>query len=404
MSLLESFRIAFYNLRLKLTRTILNMIGVGIGVAAITIIVSLGDSSQAQIKKEIDKMGADLIWVSPSYEYNPREEGEGGGDPFAARFVSQADMDAIKRLFPEIIASAPANESSAQIKFTNKYADGKLIGTTTQYGTVQQLAIKDGRFLSAGDNDHFAKVCVVDDSKASKELFGLSSPVGNVLLIRDEEFTIIGVVKAKEGSFNRGSQPTVYIPFSAFGKIFGETEARLVYFRVKDAPKVKEISEKIKKALYQRHGESVRFTVFIAADMMEFAKKTTGMLTIAFGGVAVIALLVGGIGIMNSMLASVIERTREIGILKAEGARSRDILMQFIIESILLTFLGGLAGVFIGISVNVILAPLIQLPLVISYVAIIVGLLFSIATGVASGFYPARKAARMDPIVALRYQ
>jgi len=268
---------------------------------------------------------------------------------------------------------------------------------------VHQLVIRDGRFLSAGDVDHFAKVCVVDDSKTSKELFGFSSPVGNTILVRDDEFTIVGVVKAKEGGFGGRDRLTLYIPFSAFGKMLGETEAGKAYFRVRDAAGVKEVSEKMKKTLYQRHGESPKFRVSIAADMMEFAKKTTGMLTIAFGGVAVISLLVGGIGIMNSMLASVIERTREIGILKAEGARSRDILMQFIIEAILLTFLGGLAGVIAGISVNAILAPIIQLPLVISYVAIITGLIFSIAIGVASGFYPAKKAAIMDPIIALRY-
>ncbi len=411
MNLLATIAVALRALRVNALRSGLTMLGIIIGVAAVIAMVAVGAGAQDRVNQQIESLGANLLIVFNS-------SGRQGGARLGAGSRLSLTLDDARALQTEIDAvafSAPTVRGSTQLIYGNLNWSTSTQGTTPEYFIVREWPVVEGRALSADDVRRSAKVAVIGKTVADN-LFVDQTPIGETIRIKRVPFEVIGVLAPKgQNSFGQDQDDVVLIPIStARTRVLG-TSARsrpdsvsVISVKAVSADRMTEAEAAVNELLRQRHsigpGEEDDFTVRNLSEITSARAESQRILTLLLAAVASIALLVGGIGIMNIMLVSVTERTREIGLRMAVGARRRDILVQFLVEAVTLCLIGGLVGVIAGLGGAALVANLAGWPVLIEPLALVIAVAFSGAVGVFFGYYPARKAARLDPIDALRYE
>ena len=406
MDFLAILRIAFRALARNKLRSILTMLGIIIGVAAVIAMVSVGQGAQHQVQQQIAAMGTNALFV---YSGSASVGGFRMGSS-SVKSLTTEDRDAILKECPAVKAVAPGVFSSAQVVYQNQNWSTRLSGTTREYFDIRMWPMKSGVAFTDQDVETAANVVVLG-TRVVESLFGVDEdPVGRTIRIRNLPFRVVGVAQSRGQSGGGDDQDDrVYIPFTtAQKKILGQNWLHFMSVQAvsKDATPVAQ--EQIEGLLRERHrlraDEENDFSVRNWTDVADVADQAGRVMTLLLSSIASVSLIVGGIGIMNIMLVSVTERTREIGIRMAIGATDSDVQRQFLIEAVVLSLLGGLVGVLVGVSASSVISSVLRWPTFISPLAIAVAVVFSIAVGVFFGFYPARKAARLDPIEALRYE
>ncbi len=400
----QTILLSLREIRRNLMRSILTILGIVIGVAAVITMVTLGTGATASVTSEIESMGSNLIIMTPG-----QRETRGGMRGTAEAF-DYDDVVAIERDVEGLTAVAPMSQGSSQVIYGNQNMSVSVQGSTNGYMTCQNWVVAEGRAFTDSEIRAGSSVCILG-SKVREKLFGSQDPIGTTIRLKDASFRVIGVFESK-GAMAFGSQDQnefVLLPIRAFQRrISGNTDIFTIMFSVRSGVSIEKVKEDIKLLMRERRkiAEAMEddFSVTDMKEIVSTISTITGILTGVLAAIAGISLLVGGIGIMNIMLVSVTERTREIGIRLAIGALERDVLKQFLIESMVLTSLGGLIGITLGISAAAVIARLLNFSTVFSPGVIILAFLFSAGVGVVFGFFPARKAARLDPIDALRHE
>ena len=415
MSLLTTIRIALRALAKNKMRAGLTVLGVVIGIAAVTTMVSVGQSAGDLVQGEFQAFGANVIVVIPA---SMRQRGVHQG--FGSRpTLTSEDCQAISDECSAVMAASPIVGARDQLIYgNNNWMPREMMGVGTEYLTVRNWGIARGGFFTKRDIASAAKVCVIGHTIVAK-LFQTTNPLGKMIRIRNIPFEVIGVLEEKGANLVGDDQDNVVLaPYTTIrkrlrGSSFDNVD--VIFASAKSPELMSEAQHQMRQLLFERHqippGETADFEVKDTAEIAAFLDKVTGTMTILLASIAGISLLVGGVGIMNIMLVSVTERTREIGIRLAVGARSRDILIQFLVEATLLSAIGGAIGFALGWGASTGITMLInsmtsgtKWPIVVSFKAAIVAILFSSAVGMFFGFFPALRASRMDPIEALRYE
>jgi putative ABC transport system permease protein len=401
----STFNIAFRALRRNKMRSVLTALGIIIGVAAVIAMVGIGNGAKAQVEAQIAGLGQNVILIfSGSTTSSGIRTGWGG-----AGTLKVVDAEAIRREVPGVIAVSEEVVSTTQVAAGNQNWFTRIYGESADYLDIRQWPLADGSPFTPQDVRSANKVCIVGRTTAA-QIYGNDSPVGQVLRVKNVPFTITGVLTPKGLSTQGVDQDDVVLmPYtSAMKRVVGGTTLRNINVQVGSAKELDSAQQQIIALLRQRHnirpGRDDDFTVRNQQEIADAATATTAVMTILLGSIAGVSLVVGGIGIMNIMLVSVTERTREIGTRMAVGAHGRDILMQFLIEAVSLSSVGGVIGIICGIAASEILSSYAHWPTLISISSIAIAFLFSAAVGIFFGFYPAREAARLDPIEALRYE
>ena len=405
MRYLAVIKIAFRALRRNKMRTVLTMLGIIIGVGAVIAMVALGKAAKVQVEARIAALGQNVIMVfSGSVNRNGVFSGFGG-----AGTLTVDDATAIQNEVPNVAAVSPEVRSGAQIAAGENNWSTSVMGEDVGYLIIRQWDIAEGVMFTEADVRSAAKVCVLGKTTADKLFLG-ESPVGQNIRIKNVPVKVLGVLKAKGVSMMGSDQDdTVIVPYTTGMKRFaGVTMLRSINVSAVSADQLADVQNAIADLLRQRHriqpGRDDDFILRNQKEIAEAQTATTDVMTALLAGVATISLLVGGIGIMNIMLVSVTERTREIGIRMAVGARGHDILLQFLIEAVALSSTGGILGILLGIGGAKIITIVKEWPTTVSSESIIIAFAFSAAVGIFFGFYPARKASQLDPIEALRYE
>jgi putative ABC transport system permease protein len=405
MRTLYVFIIALRSLRRNLMRSLLTALGIVIGVSAVITMVSIGSGARAEVEAQVQRLGQNVILVFPG----ARTLGGvsiGGG---TANTLTVEDALALRDEIPEVIAASPEVRSQRQVSWTNRNWFTRIYGQSEDYLEIRQWPLEAGRMFDEEEVVRAAQVAVVGQTIV-EELFGGGDPIGQMIRVRGFPLEVIGVLSAKGMSLMGSVQDDlILVPYTTgFRYISGRSHAMVINVQVFDAASMEIARVKITDLLRERHRlgpeQEDDFTVQTQEEVARMATETSRVMTFLLGAIAGVSLLVGGIGIMNIMLVSVTERTREIGIRMAVGARGRDLLLQFLIEAILLSCLGGLLGLLLGILGSYLLSAYAGWPVLISGQAVAAALLFSAAVGIFFGFYPARKASRLDPIDALRFE
>ena len=386
-------------------RSVLTALGIIIGVAAVIAMVGIGNGAKAQVEAQIASLGQNVILIfSGSTTSSGIRTGWGG-----AGTLKIEDAEAIRREVPGVIAVSEEVVSTTQVAAGNQNWFTRIYGESADYFDIRQWPLADGAPFTPQDVRSANKVCVIGRTTAS-QIYGNDDPVGQILRIKNVPFTVTGVLSPKGLSTQGVDQDDIVImPYtSAMKRVSGGTTLRNVNVQVGDGRQIVAAQQQIIALLRQRHnirpGRDDDFTVRNQQEIADAATATTAVMTVLLGSIAGVSLVVGGIGIMNIMLVSVTERTREIGTRMAVGAHGRDILTQFLIEAVTLSSVGGVIGIIFGIGFSQILSSYARWPTLISISSIVVAFLFSAAVGIFFGFYPARKAAALDPIEALRYE
>lgn len=401
----STVKIAFRALRRNKLRSVLTALGIIIGVGAVIAMVSIGNGAKAQVEEQIASLGQNMILIfSGSVTSSGLRTGWG-----TAGTLRIEDADAIRREVPGVIAVSPEVISTSQVSAGNQNWFTRIYGEAPEYFDIRQWPLSEGAIFTAQDVRSANKVCVIGRTTAS-QVFGSENPVGQVLRIRGVPFLITGVLTAKGLSPQGTDQDDLAVlPYSsAMKRVIGVSTLRGINVQVASPNDLAPAQQQITELLRQRHnirpGRDDDFTVRNQEEIAATATATSRVMTMLLGAIASVSLLVGGIGIMNIMLVSVTERTREIGVRLAVGAHGRDILTQFLIEAVTLSVIGGIIGILLGLGASHLLSVFAHWPTLISIPSIIAAFLVSAAVGIFFGFYPAREAARLDPIEALRYE
>jgi len=385
-------------------RSLLTMLGIIIGVGAVIALVSVGTGTQASIQNQIASLGTNLVMVMPGAH---RRGGVSGGAGSLNR-LTLGDVDKLDQEASLLKAVSPTVRSAGQVIAGNANWATSVEGVDTDYPGIRDWSLQSGRFFDDREVRTRAKVALLGATVAG-ELFPDQDPLGARIRIRNVPFQVIGIL-AEKGEGPRGDyDDTILAPYTTVLYRLGDgTSIHGIMASAISADRIDEAKEEITRLLRASHrlrdGAADDFHVRSQTEIQERASSVTGMLILLLGAVAGVSLLVGGIGIMNIMLVSVTERTREIGIRLAVGARGGDVLIQFLVEAVILSLIGGVLGVAFGLGVGVVLGKLIDTTIVVDPVIVIVAFFFSGAVGVFFGFYPARKASRLNPIDALRYE
>ena len=386
-------------------RSVLTALGIIIGVGAVIAMVGIGNGAKAQVEAQIASLGENVILIfSGSTTASGIRTGWGG-----AGTLKIEDAEAIRREVPGVIGVSEEVVSTTQVAAGNQNWFTRIFGESADYFDIRQWPLADGAPFTAQDVRSANKVCVIGRTTAT-QIYGNESPIGQILCIKNVPFTITGVLTPKGLSPQGVDQDDIVVmPYtSAMKRVIGGTTLRNMDVQMGDPGQIAAAQQQIISLLRQRHnirpGRDDDFTVRTQQEIAEAATATSRVMTVLLGAIAGVSLVVGGIGIMNIMLVSVTERTREIGVRMAVGAHGIDILTQFLIEAVTLSSVGGLIGIICGIGASRILSIYAHWPTLISISSIAIAFLFSAAVGVFFGFYPARKAAALDPIEALRYE
>jgi putative ABC transport system permease protein len=405
MRLGATFKVAGRALRKNKLRSVLTALGIIIGVGAVIAMVSIGNGAKAQVQAQIASLGQNILQVfSGSITASGIRTGFGG-----AGTLKIEDAEAIRREVPGVAAVSEEVASTAQVSAGNQNWFTRILGESAEYFDIRQWPLADGAPYSSQDVRSANKVCVIGHTTAYN-IYGDEDPVGQVLRIKGVPFVVTGVLTQKGFSLQGTDQDDVVImPFtSAMKRVAGGTTLRNINVQIASEDQIASAQQQIVSLLRQRHnirsGRDDDFTVRNQQEVADTANATADVMTGLLFAVACVSLVVGGIGIMNIMLVSVTERTREIGVRLAVGAHGRDILTQFLIEAIVLSAMGGVIGIAAGVVASKVISMVKNWPTVISPLWMLIAFLVSAAVGVFFGFYPARKAAQLDPIDALRYE
>ncbi len=408
MKPLSSLKVALRALRINKMRSFLTMLGIIIGVGAVIIMVAIGSGASEMIAQQIASMGSNLLIVIPGAT-------TAGGARMGFGSVSTLTSDdakAIKEECSAVKAVAPIWGGVTQVVYGNQNWNTGVNGTTPDFFEIREWPVDSGRIFNEQEINGAVKVAVVGQSVV-ENLFGSGNPLGQVIRIKKVPFTVIGVLSSKGQSARGDDQDdVVYIPLTTSQKkVFGSAlpnTVRIITVQARDIDVMAEAEKQVNDLLKQRHrtqrGQLPDFTVRNLTEIMATAEQSAKVMTLLLGSIALVSLLVGGIGIMNIMMVSVTERTREIGIRMAVGARGIDILFQFLTESVVLSLVGGLIGIGIGVVGAKVTASFSGWNVLISYWAPLISFTFAAAVGIFFGFYPAHKASRLNPIDALRYE
>lgn len=404
MGFAESLRQALDSLRSNKLRSFLTMLGIVMGVFSVITIVAIGNATQGYIDAEFQKVGANLITIGYKIKDVPE-----------SKQLVLDDMDTIRKVAPEIRNIMTSLQSSGSVRLGSKTRDAIVLGVSSQYKSLSPTEMASGRFVNEMDVTARANVVIVDESFA-KRYFRNEDPIGKEISFRNwndtrQNLRIVGVVAASDdllsGMMDNEDFPTIiYMPITTVQIMGSGNTDRLesISVSVEGDELLKPVSDRIIKALEIKKGQSGLFSASTSADQQKIFSSVTGVISSVLLVIAIITLLVGGIGIVNILLVSVTERIREIGIRKALGARGRDILLQFITESVIMTGISGLIGILMGLIAGAVIAALVKIPPVVNVGVMVMAFMGSVVLGLIFGVYPAKKAADMDPIESLRYE
>jgi len=402
MDLTENLRLSLETLSSNKVRSFLTMLGVIIGVAAVILLVSIGEGAKEYVSRELAGLGTNLLIITPG-----KTSTAGGFHPPSAgtvRKLTYDDATAIKRRCPAVAEACPIVLGTGKIKYQNLSRDTTIVGVTPEFERVRNLHVEIGRFISQEDVDGARRIVALGQT-VKRELFGDANPLGQMVTVSDAKYRVVGLMSHKGMSLGFDIDDLVFIPVKSAQELFDTDRLFEIIVAVISAQDIERATAEIKEILTKRHANKEDFTIVSQGAMLSTMQTILNVLTGVLGGIAAISLVVGGIGIMNIMLVSVRERTREIGIRKAVGARNRDILSQFLTESVTLSLMGGAVGILLGAG-GAHLASLLfsYIPTKVSLWSISLAFFFSAAVRVFFGVYPARRASLLDPIEALRYE
>ena len=407
---LQALRIALRSLKVNKLRTALTMLGIMIGVAAVIAMVSVGAGAQARVAEQIQSLGSNLI-IAMSGSTNQAGVRLGQGSQLT---ITEDDASAIAREVPAVQVAAPSSRGNAQVVYGNLNWSTGIQGVTSDYFEARDWSVDDGRPILQEDVDGATKVALLGQTTALN-LFGDSDPLGQIIRIKKVPFTVVGLLGRKgQNSWGQDQDDIILIPLStAKKKVLGVSQANArsvgaISIKIRPDEDMTEAEAQIRALLRQRHRlqpyQDDDFWLRNLSEILQTQEESSKVMTYLLAAIASVSLLVGGIGIMNIMLVSVTERTREIGLRMAVGARARDILTQFLVEAVTLSLIGGIIGIALGVGGSNAISTLAEWRTVLAPSAILVAFGFAAAIGIFFGFYPARKASRLDPIEALRYE
>ena len=402
--LLNALLIAIKEIRRNILRSILTILGIVIGVASVIAMVMIGDGTTANVTANIEKLGSNMLNVRVGQEKRGAPRDDNSAKPFKIE-----DITAIKNEVANLKGVTAENSGMANVVFGNKSNSSLIVGTTNDYFIIKDWEVEQGRIFEEGELSSGKSVCILGTTVV-KNLFGDENPIGATIRIKNFPCSVIGVLASKgASSFGRDQDEVVITPLKMYQrKIQGNLDVSSIIVSVMEERYIEDAKEQITSLMQDRRavklGESDNFHIRDMKDILNTMTSTTKMLTYLLGSIAAISLLVGGIGIMNIMLVSVTERTREIGIRLAIGAMQSEVLMQFLIEAIVLSTWGGIIGIFLGLGIGYTVVGIFELPYIINTQIILISFIFSTLIGVVFGYFPARKAARLNPIDALRYE
>lgn len=394
--------LALREIRRNVLRSVLTILGIVIGVAAVIVMVTLGGGATAQVTQQIASLGSNLLVVTPGKRMGP------GQNVGAAPFTLE-DAEALRRDIPQLVAVAPMASKSMSVIYGNANWSTQITSSTNAYFDARNWKVKGGRLFTDSELRSGATACVIGSTVRTK-LFGSQNPIGANIRLQSISCQVIGLLESKgQSSMGSDQDDVVVMPLRAFQRrIAGNQEVNLIQVSVRDGVSTTRVQQDIERLMRERrHLSAADENNFNVMDMKEIATmltSTTKVLTALLSAVAAVSLLVGGIGIMNIMLVSVTERTREIGIRLAIGAFEREVLMQFLVEAAVLSSLGGFVGILLALVSSVLLAAVLNVPFIFNAPIVAIAFAFSTATGLVFGYFPARKAAQLDPIEALRYE
>ncbi len=405
MDIWESFRFSMHSLRSNKMRSALTTLGIIIGVGSVIAMISLGAGARTQVTQRIQEMGTNLVMVLPG-KMGFRGAGHAGSTSVQSLTIDDADY--LKNRCNLIKEIAPVIAGSAIVKYKSKTMNATVSGVPPVYFEIRELKTSSGRLFYDRDNEGYRNVCVLGNN-IKQDLFADLDPVDMVIKLKNVNYRVIGVLETKGEASMGGQDDNVFIPLStARLRTFGTDKVRMIAIEIVSEKAIDDAIKEIEKLMRIKHKiynpENDDFTVRSQKEMQQLMENVTGTLTLLLGGIAAISLLVGGIGIMNIMLVTVTERTREIGIRKAIGAKRKDILVQFLVESITLSLVGGLVGILLGVGGSVAISKIAKWTTTVTPISIFVSFFFSIVVGLFFGIYPANKASKLNPIEALRYE
>jgi putative ABC transport system permease protein len=415
MQIWESVRIALRALTANKMRSILTMLGIIIGVGAVIALLSVGIGFERYITQQFESLGSNLLFVIPGQLDSGASSARSSRQRIQPLTMGDAQALADPLVVPDVVAVAPEYSRSGTVVRGKREMQTSISGVTPEYQSVRNFNPVSGEFVAQEHVNGRSRVAVLGDTVA-KELFDDSEfPIGQTIKLNDVPFKVIGVLEEKGGGGFGDEDNVVIIPISTAqtrlydaGSVRGDLIISVIFLQVVSKEKMEGVAGRITEVLRERHRINFKddddFTVVNQADLIQVFGEFTAVFTTVLGAIAGISLLVGGIGIMNIMLVSVTERTREIGIRKAVGAKRRDILLQFLIEAIVLSMLGGFVGILLGFSASTVLASVVDIDTVVTAGAVLLATGFSAAVGLFFGIYPATRAARLNPIDALRYE
>ena len=399
MSLLEGLRGALFSLRTNKLRSGLTMLGIIIGIAAVIAVVTIGLGGKAAIMQEMEKSGVNLFVM---YAKSVGDSGQNEGDR-----LNLQDGESLKRALPQVKILLPTSIEYTALEVNQKRSSAMVVGTTPEFAGLRHREVAKGRFFSEEEFSAGRRVVVIDQT-LTDNLFGAGNPLGQQVIIQNVPCRVIGVLAKDTSAFAQfevgPKNAYAYVPWGTWSDIFQSTRVDQLEGATYQETDLESTISGAKRILNLRHGTTDQYEAYNVQQLVQSASKITRILTSIIGLVAGISLFVGGIGIMNIMLVSVTERTREIGLRKAVGAKEHDILMQFLLEAIVLSLIGGIMGIALGVGSSLLVAYLLHWPPLLSGWAILFAVSFSIGVGLFFGFYPALKAAKLEPMTALRYE
>ncbi|KAB3532426.1 FtsX-like permease family protein [Alkaliphilus pronyensis] len=401
MNLLENIRMAVSSIKTNKMRTLLTMLGIIIGISAVVAISAIGNGGKYQIQKSLEQFGTNRLMVFMNWSND---------DPITHRdFINDRDIEAIRQI-AGVEAVAPIYEERSTIKVEDKDQDVLLVGANTDTEIINNVEMLYGRYITNQDNESYANTIVLSD-KDAKDIFGKTEVIGEAITLNTYrgpvDFRVVGVYKQEDSPFGSaisGGTAQVYVPINTILRVYNQTVYYGVNLKIQDRNEMDRIGERAISLLERLHNNKDKYRTFNLEQALEAANSVIGTITTVLAFIAGIALLVGGIGIMNIMLVTVTERIREIGVKKAIGAKRIEILFQFLTESAIISFTGGLLGIVFGFLLATAASSFLQLPPLISAREVLVSAVLSISIGILFGVYPANRAAKLDPIEALRYE
>jgi len=406
MLIADLFEETFLAISANKLRSGLTILGIVIGIGSVIAMISIGQGSAGSIASKIQSMGSNLLTVSPGFQRSFSQVSAGRG---SAQTLTMEDAQAITEEILVVQAVAPELSQRYQIVYKGKNTNTQVVGTTASYPSIKNVEIDQGSFISEQNISSLSKVAVLGPT-VRDDLFGENAnPVGKTIKIKGTDFKVIGLTAPKGGTGFGSQDDMIFVPITTVQKFLaGANYVSTINVQAKSSQLMTQAKNEITNLLLRRHNiaspEMADFSVLSQEDILEASTSITNTMTILLAAIAGISLVVGGIGIMNMMMTSVTERTREIGLRKAVGANKLDISSQFLAESVMLTFLGGVVGITLGWISSILIASLAGITTQVSSRAIILAFGVSAAIGIIFGYYPAQRAARLNPIEALRYE